>query len=176
MFSVGAFDKSIKSALTMTRWLLVVVALLIISVGALIITPALMRDSDSPVARMYQTEADLASLANAIDAYHDAKGVYPPSGEVGLAVALDHISQTVDYFPDGAPLDGWGRAFHYVPHFAYPSKDSGALRGEIYFAPDTYQLYSLGEDGDSGKADRAAQADNITSWDRERSWRNVYDE
>ncbi len=156
------------------RAIAIIVGLLIVAVAALLIAPALMRDTDSPVARMYRTEADLATLANAIDAYFEAKGVYPPPGDVGLAVALDYISQTVDYFPNGPPLDGWGRAFHYVPNFAYPLKDSGALRDEAYFAPDAYQLYSFGADGDPGKTNRAARADNITSWESDRPWRSVY--
>lgn len=166
-------ERSLKGALFTTRPLLILVALLVL-VAALILIPSFLRDSDSPVARMYRTEADLASLANAIDSYYEAKGVYPPPGEVGLVAALDHISQTVDYFPDGPPLDGWGRAFRYVPHFAYSSKDSGALKDGAYFAPDAYQLYSPGADGDSGRTNPSACDDNITSWDTDRPWRSVY--
>jgi len=158
----------------MKRIVLAITGTIVCGFLALIFVPGLLRDTDSPNARMYRTEADLASLANAIDSYYDAKGVYPPPGEVGVVVALDHISQTVDYFPDGPPVDGWSRAFHYVPHFTYPSKDSGALKDGDYFAPGTYQLYSLGADGDSGVTNAAAQADNITSWDEDRPWRDVY--
>ena len=158
----------------MIRRIIIVVGLLAVAIAALLITPSLMRDSDSPIARMYRTEADLASLANAIDAYFEAKGVYPPPGGVGLAVALEHISQSVDYFPDGPPLDGWGRPFHYVPSFAYPTHDSGALKDGTYLAPETYQLYSLGQDGDAGRTNPAARADNITSWDSDRPWRSLY--
>ncbi len=160
----------------MIRRITIVVGLLVAAMAALLIIPGLVRDSDSPVARMYRTEADLASLANAIDAYFEAKGVYPPPGDVGLAVALDFISQTVDYFPDGPPVDGWGRPFHYVPNFAYPTNDSGALKDGTYFAPETYQLYSVGQDGDAGKTNPAARADNITSWDTDQPWRSVYAE
>jgi hypothetical protein len=157
----------------MIRSLSILAALLILVV-VIILVPSFLRDSDSPVARMYRTEADLASLANAIDSYYDAKGMYPPPGEAGLAVALNFISQTVDYFPNGPPVDGWGRAFQYVPHFAYTSKNSGALKDGEYFAPDRYQLYSLGADGDSGKTNPPARADNITSWADDRNWRDVY--
>lgn len=153
----------------MVRLLAVLIALLVVVVAALILIPGFTRDTDSPVARMYRTEADLVALANAIDAYYEAKGVYPPAGEAGVAVALEHISQTVDYFPGGPPLDGWGRAFHYVPHFAYATSDSGALKAGSYFAPDSYQLYSFGADGDA-----ASRNDNITSWEPDRPWRNVY--
>jgi hypothetical protein len=152
------------------RVLAFIVALVIVVVAALILIPAFTRDTDSPIARMYRTEADLASLANAIDSYYDAKGVYPPPGDVGLAVALEHISQTVDYFPGGPPFDGWGRGFHYVPHSAYATRDSGALMDGEYFAPDSYQLYSSGADGDAMTLE-----DNITSWNTDQPWRAVYE-
>lgn len=158
----------------MIRRITIGVGLLVAAIAAFLIIPSLTRDSESPIARMYRTEADLASLVNAIDMYFEAKGVYPPPGEVGLAVALDHISQSVNYFPDGPPVDGWGRTFHYVPSFAYPTKNSGALANSAYFAPDSYQLYSLGQDGDDGRTNPAARADNITSWDEDRPWRSVY--
>jgi len=174
MFNVGEDNDCSEGVLRMMRPIAIVIVLFVIAVVALLVAPALMRDSDSPVARMYRTEADLASLVNAIDSYYEAKGVYPPPGDVGLATALDHISEAVDYFPGGPPSDGWGRAFRYVPHFAYPTKDSGALKDGAYFAEDGYQLYSLGADGDAGKTNARARADNITSWERDRPWRDVY--
>ena len=147
---------------------------LLVTFAALFVARSFWVSPDAPVSRMYRTEADLRSLVTAIDTYFADKGVYPPPGEAGIAVALAHLSQTVDYFPDGAPRDGWGRAFVYVPHFSYRAAESRALRDGEFFAPDTYQLYSVGADGLDGVDDVAGRADNITSWDSERSWRRVY--
>lgn len=130
---------------------------------------------EAPLARMYRTEADLAVLVRAVDTYRDALGEYPPAGVAGLELATKHLSQTADYFPGGPPSDGWGRPFRYVPHGQYLEADSGAQRVEgRFFAPDTYQLYSVGGDGASGLDDPAKRADTICNWDASRLWRPVY--
>jgi hypothetical protein len=150
---------------------LMAIAVVLVLVVAVFVARSFWVSPDAPMSRMYRTEADLRSLMTAIETYYAYKGVYPPPGEAGIAVALAHLSQTVDYFPDGAPLDGWGQAFVYVPHFAYRGGESGALKDGDYFAPDSYQLYSVGADGDAETV-----ADNITSWDADRSWRRIYRE
>jgi hypothetical protein len=158
----------------MTRRVVLIALLALGATAALFVARSFWVSSDAPVSRMYRTEADLRSLVTAIDTYYADKGVYPPPGEAGIAVALAHLSQSVDYFPNGAPLDGWGRAFVYVPHFAYRDADSGAIRNGDYFAPDSYQLYSVGADGIDGVEDVDGQADNINNWDADRSWRFFY--
>jgi hypothetical protein len=62
----------------------------------------------------------------------------------------------------------------YVPAPAYDTGGAQVLRsdGGRPYAPAAYQLYSRGADGRAG--DAAANADNITSWDREKAWRSVY--
>jgi hypothetical protein len=107
--------------------------------------------------------------------YRDAYGVLPPLGEAGLRAAAEHLSRNVEYLPDGPPPDAWGRAYRYVPHTAYDAPSSEALRGSNgYFDPQGFQLYSVGADGDAGRDDAAAQADNVVSWDRFRAWRETY--
>jgi len=125
---------------------------------------------------MYRTEASLRVLVNAIETYRDAHGAYPPAGPKGLDAAVRYLSRNVDYMPGGAPLDAWDRPFHYVPHAQYAEPGSAALRNSRggFHAPNSYQVYSSGADGDPGLANSAAAGDNITSWDARRSWRAVY--
>lgn len=132
---------------------------------------------DSPIARMYRTEADLTMLSMAIEFYHAEWEVYPPAGDAGLDLAAAVISQQAIYLPSGPPPDGWARSFVYVPHDAYANSDSGALsQDDAYFAPETFQLYSLGVDGLSGAQDWANYQDNILSWDTTKSWRALYEQ
>ena len=148
----------------------------IILVTAFLIVSVRM-PNDAPLARMYRTEADLRALSTSIRAYVDAHGVYPPQGAAGLQSATACISHKADYFPQGPPLDGWGRPFCYVSHTDYQREGSGAIMQQgMYLAPDTYQLYSCGADGDSGLDDIAARRDNICSWDPAKTWRTVYHE
>ncbi len=130
---------------------------------------------DSPRARMFRTEADLRALKTAIETYHNEYGAYPPGGPKGLQKAINFLSRHVNYLPDGGPGDAWGNPFHYVPASQYDLPDSGALRGDHgWYAPDTYQLYSPGMDGYPGFEETLKQRDNITSWDENRSWRDLY--
>lgn len=131
---------------------------------------------DAPLARMYRTEATLAALARAIDGYHAARGAWPPPGPDGLRMATDHLSRVAGYLPDGPPPDAWGRPFVYVPNGAYVEPGSQALQDEQgrYHAPDSYQVYSTGGDGDPGLEQRGAAADNIVHWDDSRPWRALY--
>ncbi len=131
--------------------------------------------ADAPLARMYRTEADLALLVTAVESYFNAHRRYPPAGPEGLRIATDHLSKTVDYLPDGPPLDAWGQPYCYAPHTAYRKTGAGALRGDDgYYAAETYQIYSLGADRDPGIDDPVKRQDNISSWDASKSWRTVY--
>ena len=138
---------------------------------------SLKTPSDAPLARMYRTEADLASLAKAVDVYYADHGQYPSAGESGLRLATDHLSRKVDYFAGGPLRDAWGQPYTYAPHSQYPEPEAGALEanGE-YFAADTYQIYSAGADGEPGIDKPHRRLDNICSWDKSRSWRPVYRE
>lgn len=132
---------------------------------------------DSPRARMFRTEADLRALKTALETYHDEYDAYPPSGLEGLAKAMAYLSRNVQYHTGGAPVDGWGQPFQYVPAYAYPDAGSRALEGnDGYFAPHTYQLYSPGMDGDPGFEESLKQRDNIVSWDENQTWRELYSE
>ncbi len=154
----------------------IAVALVVAGVVSLLIV-SWRRPEDSPLARMYRTEADLAALAKAVAMYAEAHSVYPPPGQVGLRLATDYVSRDTAYFPDGPPPDGWERPYRYVPSSEYAAKNSGACRVEGEFAaPGAFQLYSLGADGVAGLDDAAQQADNITSWDPSKAWRAIYHE
>ena len=136
---------------------------------------ALRLPEDAPLARMYRTEADLAALAKAVDMYFESCGAYPPGGPAGLRLATDHLSRNAAYFPYGPPNDAWAEPFTYVPHKEYGETNSPALRRDgIFFAPETYQLYSMGADRASGGESFPAYLDNITSWDAAKSWRAKY--
>jgi hypothetical protein len=133
---------------------------------------------DSPRARMFRTEADLRALKTAVETYHTDHHAYPPSGAKGLDMANAYLSRNVQYHAGGAPADGWGNRFQYVPAREYDTEGSVALRDEDgdFFAQDSYQLYSPGMDGDPGFEETLKQRDNIVSWDADRSWRPVYSE
>lgn len=134
------------------------------------------RDPNSPLARMYRTEADLSALKKALSVYQDAFGTYPPGGVEGLRMATDYLSRKARYLPGGPPPDGWGQTYFYVPAFGYEVPGSVALRGDAGFLePDGYQLYSAGADGDPGGTNPEARMDNIVSWDAGKTWRRVYD-
>jgi hypothetical protein len=132
---------------------------------------------DSPLARMYRTEADLRALVTAVEMYRRHLGVYPPGGREGLRAATKHLSRNVDYLPQGPPNDGWDRPYVYVPHTEYARLGSRAFTGPRgAFAPQTFQIYSVGRDGDAGLTNPELARDNIVSWDPDCSWRAVYKE
>lgn len=148
------------------------IAAVVLVAGGALFLPAWFRPNDSPMARMYRTEADLRSLIKAVDTYFEALGVYPEPGAEGLEAAIDHLSQNVAYFPSGPPQDAWGRPYVYVPHTAYEDATWKAVSdGGGYFAPEHYQVYSVGADGEA-----TGLMDNINNWDADRSWRTAYKE
>ncbi len=145
-------------------------------VGGVYVIVAMRLPEEAPLARMYRTEASLTALARAIDGYRIAKGAWPPPGPEGLKMATDHLSREAGYLPDGPPSDAWGRPFVYVPSDAYAAPGSRALPNAEggYCAPDSYQVYSMGADGDPGLEQPAAAEDNIVRWDDSRPWRALY--
>ena len=138
---------------------------------------SIARPAESPWPSMLRSEADLRALKTAIETYQAEYAAYPPPGPEGLGMAMAFLSRNVQYHAGGAPADGWGHAFRYVPAYAYAEEGSPALQGDDgFFAPDTYQLYSPGMDGNPGFEETLKQRDNITSWDGDRSWRALYSE
>lgn len=129
----------------------------------------------SPKARMSRTEAALTLLKTALDTYKTDLGVYPPAGQAGLRMATRHLSRNVNYITEDESLDGWDQPFVYSPGADYSKEGSGALETDgKYFAPDSYQLYSIGMDGDAGVVATDKRADNITSWEADHIWRKTY--
>jgi len=129
----------------------------------------------SPKAQMNRTEAALTLLVTALESYKTDLGAYPPPGQAGLRLATKHLSRNVNYVPGDESLDAWGRPFVYVTAADYAAQGSGALEDNgNYYAPGTYQLYSIGMDGDPGADFIEKRYDNITSWETERPWRATY--
>ena len=136
---------------------------------------SLRTPEDAPLARMYRTEADLTGLARAVDGFYAEHGQHPPAGPEGLRMATEYLSKVAAYFPAGPPPDAWDRPYCYVPAAQYDDAGAGALRSrDGYYAPGSYQLYSLGADGASGTEQEAASHDNICHWDETKPWRTVY--
>lgn len=129
----------------------------------------------SPKARMSRTEAELTLLRTALDTYKTDLGVYPPSGQSGLRMATKHLSRNVNYITEEEARDGWDQPFVYVLSADYAKENSGALENDgKYFAPESYQLYSIGMDGDAGINATDKRADNITSWEVDHPWQKTY--
>ncbi len=112
--------------------------------------------ADSPIARMYRTEADLAMLGNALDHYRSEYGRYPQPGAEGLAAATEFLSETGNYLPGGPPSDGWGRPYVYAT------------------AQDSARVYSLGADGINGREGIPGSPDDIGADGASRSYRTHY--
>lgn len=129
----------------------------------------------SPKAQMNRTEAALTLLVTALETYKTDLDAYPPGGQTGLRMATKHLSRNVNYVPTDESLDAWGQPFVYVPHSEYGTPNSGALEDDgEYFAPETYQVYSIGMDGDAGINSIEKRADNISNWDASKPWRETY--
>ena len=130
---------------------------------------------DSPIARMYRAETDIGTLVRAVEVYRKEHGAYPEPGMEGLRKATAQFSSKAVYFPGGPPMDPWGRAYQYVSHERYAEPGSAAMRGpDGYYMPDGVQVYSMGADGDAGLEDASHAMDNLSNWDKERSWRALY--
>ena len=138
---------------------------------------ALRVPGDSPMARAYRTEATLASLAKAVDTYHERHKTYPPAGQVGLRMATRELSGEANYMPGEPALDAWGMPFQYIPYYDYeaPGVPSVHQHG-LYFAPGAYQLYSLGADMKSSREGAGYGRDDVVSWDTNKPWRETYKE
>jgi len=153
--------------------ILIIAFLAAVSIAFFVVSAG--RDPDSPLARMYRTEADLTALKKALSIYHEEFHAYPPGGPNGLRLATDFMSRKGRYLPGGPPPDAWNRPYTYLPAPEYAAnKDAAITNGNDYFAADSYQLYSCGGDGDPGSTDTHAHADNIVSWDESKAWRQVY--
>jgi Type II secretion system (T2SS), protein G len=152
-------------------------AITLILGAAAYLTVALRMPQDAPLAMMYRTEAGLAALGKALDVYHGANGAYPPPGQEGLGMAVAALSKKMDYMPGQVYLDSWDRPWHYVaaPRYAGPGSEALLTADGSYCAPDSYQLYSLGADGEAGLASAPERGDNICSWDAGKPWRAAYE-
>jgi hypothetical protein len=124
-----------------------------VGIAAYFVYNAYQTPLDSPLARMYRTEASLTALEKALRVYQAELGALPHEGGAGLRAAAKRLSAQADYFPRGPVHDAWGNAFVYAP------KGGGA-----------YRLHSRGADAQD------ATRDDITSWEPDKPWRPVYKE
>jgi hypothetical protein len=126
---------------------------------------------EAPLARMYQTETTLRQAVAALEHYRARHGVYPPPGWGGLRAAW----RSADGLTRPEPTDAWQQPLVYIPHEAYDTPVFPVLECDgAPCAPGTFQLYSVGADGDAGLHDPERRADNITSWDAVPTWREHY--
>lgn len=133
-----------RKGFTLIEIMLVVV---IIGVLAAMVVPKLAGRGEQARVTAAQTDID-ANLATAVDLYELDNGK-PPSTEQGLSALLTQ--------PDNAPRwkgpylkkmkipkDPWGRDYMYV----FPGKHN----------KDSYDLFSLGQDGEES-------ADDVSNWE-----------
>lgn len=100
-------------------------------------------------------------LVLATQAYDDATGAYPPSGNASLVGALSRKREgAVNFaFPagtldaEGRVVDPWGRPLVYINNL-----DGTAPAGWPRFEP--FGIYSLGPDGRDGQG----SGDDVVSW------------
>lgn len=145
------------------------------SVGLAYLVISISTPAGSPMAQLYRTEVGLTALVKAVETYKNDLGVYPPAGQEGLLLAARHLSRNANYMPEEQQLDSWGHPYVYVPASDYAKPGSGAMKDrDTYFAPDTFQIYSVGMDGDAGDEAPLRRKDNITSWEPDRPWRPTY--
>jgi hypothetical protein len=155
--------------------ILFVLGIFVVSAALVTLINSIRTPKDAPMSQMYRTEAELRELQTAVETYYIDKAAYPPPGQEGLAKAVAHLSRNVDYMPLGPTVDAWGQPFVYVPHTHYEDPESGAIRdGEAFGAPDTFQLYSVGYDGDAGLEDAEKRGDNVKNWGKKHEWRPHY--
>ena len=126
------------------------VVLAIIGTLAMLVAPSILRNVGD--AKTTTAKTQIETFAVALDAYRLDVGHYPTSDE-GLA-ALRAAPTTPDlhgwrgpYLRKAVPLDPWDHPYIYVA----PGTHN----------PDSYDLYSLGRDGEQGGTGEDA---DITSW------------
>ena len=126
---------------------------------------------DAPLPRMYRTETTLRQAAAALELYRTHHGAYPDLGWGGLRAAWRLAEGPAR--PD--PTDAWQQPLVYIPHGAYATPGLPVMLCDgAPCAPGTFQLYSVGADGDAGLGDPERQVDNITSWEDVPAWREHY--
>jgi general secretion pathway protein G len=130
-----------------------IVVIVVIAVLAGLVGPMVFGNVADAKVQGARTQIELFGLA--LDAYRLDNDRYPTS-EQGLAAL--RTAPTTDpvprrwrgpYLRKEVPLDPWGRAYVYV---------SPGTRNP---APDTYELYTLGRDGQPGGEGEDA---DLTSW------------
>jgi general secretion pathway protein G len=138
LFKNGGSMKQ-KRGFTLIEIMLVVI---ILGVLAAMVVPRLTGRSDEARRSVAKTDIE-SNLALAIDLYEVDMGSYPDSLDDLLKAPSSAVGWKGPYLKK-VPLDPWGRAYVY--------KHPGTHN------TDTYDLYSLGKDGQEGGSD------DITNW------------
>lgn len=143
-------SRTTRQALGFTLLELLVVITVIATLAALV-SPMIFRNVGD--AKVSATKAQIEMLGLALDAYRLDNDYYP-STEQGVAALLQSPTSEPlprnwrgPYLKKGLPLDGWGRQFIYL---------SPGVQN-----PESYDLVSLGRDGQKGGEGEDA---DLTSW------------
>ena len=129
-----------RSSFTLIELMLVVV---IIGILAAMVVPRLGGRSEQ--ARIAAAQADIeANIALALDLYEMDNGEYPASLDALITKPGDALNWRGPYLKK-KPVDPWGKPYVY--------QSSGVHN------TGSYDLYSLGKDGQSGTSD------DVTNWE-----------
>jgi general secretion pathway protein G len=127
------------------------VVLAIIGTLAMVVGPSILRNVGD--ANVTAARTQIETFAVALDAYRLDVGAYPTTEE-GLAVlrtqpitGTPRVGWRGPYLRKPVPLDPWGRPYVYTAPGVH--------------SPDSYDLYTLGRDGQPGGDGENA---DITSW------------
>jgi len=146
--------------------LLVVILIITILAGFIIAGVGYAR----ALARKADAEARLGTIEAAIESFRDVNGYYPQDDDQddddpvanSAALATDLASVDADNFgPDtkhvenGRVIDTWGFVIRYQHFSDYPVSGPRTDRN-----PDSYQLWSIGPDGE----DQQGGGDDLDNW------------
>ena len=118
----------------------IMLVVIIIGILAAMVVPRLTGRSEEARRSVAKTDIE-ANLAVALDLYEMDNGAYPASLE-NLKTKPTEATNWKGPYIKKSPLDPWGRAYVYK----FPGTHN----------PESYDLYSLGKDGQEGGGDDVA--------------------
>ncbi len=140
-------SRRLRPAFTLIEILVVIV---VIAILATLVAPNVFQHVGA--AKSATAKSQIEMLSTTLDAYRLSNGTYP-STEQGLQALYERpsidppVNWNGPYLSKPVPLDPWGHPYYYV----YPGQQN----------PNSYDLYSLGADGQPGGTGENA---DIVSW------------